>query len=59
MFAYLFPTRADFARAYAKEAGDSRIRAGIHYEFDNHAGVNLGKAVANKFIVRAPSDGSQ
>jgi membrane-associated phospholipid phosphatase len=58
ILAYLFPKRADFARAYGKEAGDSRIWAGIHYEFDNQAGVDLGKAVANKFIAWARSDGS-
>jgi membrane-associated phospholipid phosphatase len=59
ILAYLFPTRADFARAVAKEAGDSRIWAGIHYEMDNAAGVKLGKAVAEVFITRARSDGSQ
>jgi hypothetical protein len=34
----------------AKEAGDSRIWAGIHFEMDNQAGVALGKKVAGKFI---------
>ena len=59
VLAYLFPTRADFVRATAKEAGDSRIWAGLHYEMDNAAGVKLGKAVAEVFITRAKSDGSQ
>ena len=59
ILAYLFPTRADFARALGKEAGDSRIWAGIHYQMDNVAGVNLGKAVAGVFIARAQQDGSQ
>ncbi len=59
ILAYLFPTRADFARALAKEAGDSRIWAGIHYQMDNLAGVELGKSVAELFIGRAQSDGSQ
>jgi membrane-associated phospholipid phosphatase len=59
VLAYLFPTRADFVRAVGKEAGDSRIWAGIHYPMDNEAGVKLGKAVANVFIERAKSDGSQ
>ena len=59
ILAYLFPTRAEFARAVAKEGGDSRIWAGIHYEMDNAAGVKLGKAVAEVFITRARSDGSQ
>ena len=59
ILAYLFPTRADFIRAVGKEAGDSRIWAGIHYPMDNVAGVNLGRAVAQRFIDWAKSDGSQ
>lgn len=59
MLAYLFPTRADFIRAVGKEAGDSRIWAGIHYQMDNAAGVTLGKSVAQVFMDWAQSDGSQ
>ena len=59
MLAYLFPTRADFIRAVGKEAGDSRIWAGIHYPMDNVAGRNLGNSVAAVFILWASSDGSQ
>ncbi len=59
MLAYLFPKRAEFVRAVGKEAGDSRIWAGIHYEIDNQAGVKLGRSVAEKFIAWANSDGSQ
>jgi membrane-associated phospholipid phosphatase len=50
LLAYLFPDRAVSLRAWGKEAGDSRIWAGIHYEMDNQAGVTMGKAVAQKFI---------
>ena len=59
ILAYLFPTRADFIRAIGKEAGDSRIWAGLHYQMDNVAGVNLGKSVAGVFIDWARNDGSQ
>jgi membrane-associated phospholipid phosphatase len=59
ILAYLFPTRAALARAIGKEAGDSRIWAGIHYQMDNVAGVNLGHSVAAVFIARAQQDGSQ
>jgi membrane-associated phospholipid phosphatase len=59
ILAYLFPTRAVFARALGKEAGDSRIWAGIHYQMDNLSGVELGMSVAQVFIARAQSDGSQ
>ncbi len=59
MLAYLFPSRAEFIRAFGKEAGDSRIWAGIHFEMDNKAGKELGKSVADHFITRARQDGSQ
>jgi membrane-associated phospholipid phosphatase len=59
MLAYLFPQRADFARALGKEAGDSRIWAGIHYPIDLAAGNALGQSVAQKFIAWANADGSQ
>ncbi len=59
VLAYLFPDRADFIRALGKEAGDSRIWAGIHYEMDNQAGVTLGKSVAERFIAWAENDGSR
>ncbi|WP_287284938.1 hypothetical protein [Mesorhizobium sp.] len=58
ILAYLFSTHAGFIRAVGKEAGGSRIWAGIHYEMDNQAGVTLGKAVAGKFIERAKTDGA-
>lgn len=58
ILAYVFPTRAEYIRAVGKEAGDSRIWAGIHYQVDNEAGVELGKAVAAKFIAKAKSDGA-
>lgn len=59
ILAYLFPAHAEFIRAVGKEAGDSRIWAGIHYPMDNVAGVALGKSVAEVFISRAKSDGSR
>ncbi|HMJ61517.1 MAG TPA: vanadium-dependent haloperoxidase [Bryobacteraceae bacterium] len=59
MLAYLFPKHADEIRAVGKQAGDSRIWAGIHFPADNAAGVDLGKSVAGKFIAWASQDGSQ
>ncbi len=59
VLAYLFPAHADFIRAVGKEAGDSRIWAGIHYQMDNVEGVKLGKSVAQVFISWAQADGSQ
>lgn len=46
----LFPERQETLSAWGKEAGDSRVWAGIHYEMDNQAGVAIGKAVAGKYI---------
>jgi len=59
ILAYLFPNHAAFVRALGKEAGDSRLWAGIHYQIDNESGVQLGRSVAQKFIARADSDGSK
>jgi len=59
MLAYLFPLHADFIRAVGKEAGDSRIWAGIHYQIDNESGAKLGRSVAQKFVAWANTDGSQ
>jgi membrane-associated phospholipid phosphatase len=59
MLAYLFPLHADSIRAVGKEAGNSRIWAGIHYQIDNESGGQLGRSVAQKFITWANSDGSQ
>jgi hypothetical protein len=59
ILAYLFPFHADEIRAVGKEAGDSRIWAGIHYQIDNQSGVDLGKKVAQKFSSWAEEDGSK
>lgn len=59
VLAHLFPDRAEQIRALGKEAGDSRIWAGIHFEIDNQAGVKLGMDVARKFIEWAENDGSR
>lgn len=42
----------------AKEAGDSRIWAGIHFEMDNQEGVTMGRQIAQKYIDWAANDGS-
>ena len=59
VLAYLFPQHADEIRAIGKEAGDSRIWAGIHFPADNVAGAELGKSVAQKFVAWAREDGSR
>jgi len=59
ILAYLFPAHADEIRAVAKEAGDSRVWAGIHYQMDLNSGFQLGAKVAQRAIVWASKDGSQ
>jgi membrane-associated phospholipid phosphatase len=56
---YLFPQHAAEAEAMALEAADSRVWAGIHYPVDLDAGLQLGRAVARKFIEWAENDGSK
>jgi len=59
LLAYLFPTHAEEIRAVGKEAADSRVWAGIHYQMDLDSGRELGTKVARKVIDWASSDGSQ
>lgn len=59
VLAYLFPNDAEYIRSAGAEAGDSRIWAGIHFQFDNLAGNTLGRSIAQKCIEVAEQDGSQ
>jgi membrane-associated phospholipid phosphatase len=59
MTGYFFPGNADFIRAKAIEAADSRITAGIHFESDKTSGLKLGQDVAAAVIERSKADGSQ
>jgi membrane-associated phospholipid phosphatase len=49
----VFPRDSERLLALAKEAGESRIWAGIHYRFDVEAGQALGPKVADKVLARA------
>jgi membrane-associated phospholipid phosphatase len=42
----MFPTEKARLDALAEEAGRSRILGGIHYGFDNSAGLKLGRTIA-------------
>jgi hypothetical protein len=59
VLAYLFARDAEFFRGQAREAGEARIWAGIHYRSDIDAGRKLALAVAGKVIARAKQDGVQ
>lgn len=54
----LFPRDAATMNAIADTAAESRVWAGIHFRSDVVTGLALGRAVAQKVIERAQSDGS-
>ena len=55
---HLFPGERGSLWARAEEAALSRVYAGIHYRFDERAGLAQGRAVAGLAISRARSDGA-
>jgi membrane-associated phospholipid phosphatase len=55
---YIYPDDAQRFADLAEEAGRSRLLAGVHYPSDVEAGLELGRAVADKVIERAKADGS-
>ena len=59
VLAYLFPREAPALTAQAEEAGLSRLWGGIHFTSDIRVGLDLGRAVAQRVIVRAQEDGSR
>jgi membrane-associated phospholipid phosphatase len=59
ILSYLFPSEASRFMSLAREAGESRIWAGIHYRSDIVAGFELARKVAGAVIERARVDGSR
>ena len=53
VLAWALPEAADSAQAQAHEMAESRLWAGVHYPFDNRAGVALGRAVGRAVIAAA------
>lgn len=58
VLSYIFPAEAVQCQAWAVEAAESRVYAGIHYRFDSEAGLEQGKAVAAYTLNRAKADGA-
>ena len=57
---YLFPDRAvGLFDTMAEEAAESRVQAGANYRSDVEAGLALGRAVADKVLARARTDGAE
>jgi hypothetical protein len=58
ILSYVYPNEASQCEAWAKEAAESRIYAGIHYRFDAEVGIQQGKDVAAYTLAKAMSDGA-
>jgi hypothetical protein len=52
VLAHFFPQDRDHLEGIAKEAGMSRIYAGLHYGFDVDAGEEIGRKVATVAVAR-------
>jgi membrane-associated phospholipid phosphatase len=59
LLGHLFPREREALVTLANEIGESRIWAGIHYRSDVTAGTELGRAVGNRVVERARSDGAE
>ena len=57
IYGYFFPEEKELARQKAKDAGESRFQAGIHFRSDNDVAIELGKKVGAKVLQRIKNDG--
>lgn len=55
---YLFPEDAVTLRQMASDAMNSRLYGGIHFNFDNLTGYNLGAGIGSRVTSLASRDGS-
>jgi hypothetical protein len=58
VLAHFYPNSADQFAALAQEVGQTRLVAATNFRSDVEAGLALGRAVAEKAIARAQTDGS-
>ncbi|HVQ76160.1 MAG TPA: phosphatase PAP2 family protein [Candidatus Binatia bacterium] len=56
---HLFPRQAGRYERWAREFGDSRIWAGIHFRTDIESGYEMGRRVAALAVDRARRDGAE
>jgi hypothetical protein len=56
---HLFPREAPRYLGWAREFGDSRLWAGIHFRSDIEAGYQLGRRVGETVLERARRDGAE
>jgi acid phosphatase (class A) len=50
----LFPEKKDLLLAKARQVGENRVLAGVHYPSDVQAGATLGQAIATKMMKTRP-----
>lgn len=58
VLSYLFPAQETTFKQYAEEAAMSRLYAGIHYRFDNEAGLHCGSVIGKHTVDFGKADGS-
>jgi membrane-associated phospholipid phosphatase len=59
ILSHLLPSLSDTFNKYADEASMSRLYGGIHYRTDCETGLVVGKAIGQKAVDRALSDGAE
>jgi hypothetical protein len=59
ILSHLLPSLSDTFNKYADEASMSRLYGGIHYRTDCETGLVMGKAIGQKAVDRALSDGAE
>ncbi|MCC6463024.1 MAG: phosphatase PAP2 family protein [Saprospiraceae bacterium] len=59
VLSHIVPAEQARCEAWAQEAADSRVFAGIHYRFDSEAGLIQGKAVGAYAVDKAKLDGAE
>jgi hypothetical protein len=58
VLSYLFPREAPRYQGWAKQFGESRLWAGIHFRSDLDSGWQIGRRVGEAVVERAKRDGS-
>jgi len=58
VLSYLFPRETPRYQAWAKEFGESRLWAGIHFRSDIESGWEIGRRVGEAVVERAKRDGA-
>jgi hypothetical protein len=58
ILSYIYPSEAAQCEAWAQEAAESRIYAGIHWRFDAEVGIETGKQVAAYTLAKVKNDGA-